>query len=336
MVLLSIPAFLVSTFESSRHHLPVTPKRRKWVLAMAVVAVATTLIALLTRSNEPTCQGKTLTKWVEIYGQEIDSAVQGSPVRHEGADAIRTIGTNALPFLVEWTSFDAPDSSVRYSAARFLFRSGLFARDGAVAKWCRFEREIDRAMSAARAFAPLGRQAEPAIPELLHQLNAPNGGQSTDWALFALANIGGAAIPALQAHLADTNAPRRAKVAHLFACFPVLATNESTVLVLIACANDADLQTRGKSAMALAQVAQQFTPNPELTVPALLSCLQDSSNRATRAAVANALGAYGDHAREAIPLLLRTAQDPNEVIHAQATNALLKIAPEVLTNAPPQ
>ena len=48
------------------HAVNVISKRRKWVLVLAGVVLAITLIAWLTRDREPSYQGKSLGEWVEI------------------------------------------------------------------------------------------------------------------------------------------------------------------------------------------------------------------------------------------------------------------------------
>ncbi len=46
------------------------------------------------------------------------------------------------------------------------------------------------------------------------------------------------------------------------------------------------------------------------------------------------LAKFADNARPAVPALLSNLQDPDTNLRTMTTNALLEIAPEVLTNAP--
>jgi hypothetical protein len=74
--------------------------------------------------------------------------------------------------------------------------------------------------------------------------------------------------------------------------------------------------------------------NADEVVPVLVACLGDR-DRVVRITAATVLGRFGDHARGSVSRLLQMAADPDQMVRLVATNALMKIAPEALTNAPP-
>jgi HEAT repeat protein len=71
---------------------------------------------------------------------------------------------------------------------------------------------------------------------------------------------------------------------------------------------------------------------PEIVVPALTNGLTHPKYQ-VRAAAAAALGVFGLQASSAAPGVLTLLTDTNRDVRKVATNTLLKIAPEALTNA---
>jgi len=70
---------------------------------------------------------------------------------------------------------------------------------------------------------------------------------------------------------------------------------------------------------------------PEIVVPAVTNAMRFDDMR-TRVFVAGALGHFRQEARGAIPVLITALSDPDYRVHMAVTNALSRIAPEVLTN----
>jgi HEAT repeat protein len=97
----------------------------------------------------------------------------------------------------------------------------------------------------------------------------------------------------------------------------------------------------------------KIAKDPALPLPALARSLSDAGTQGDfdetttsltrlivsqktperlRVASIMALGLMGARAHEAVPALVRTLNDDDEMVQSAATNALLKIAPNVLTN----
>ena len=69
-------------------------------------------------------------------------------------------------------------------------------------------------------------------------------------------------------------------------------------------------------------------------VTARSACLRTGSPDFLRDPAIFGLADYGVQARAAVPSLLQLTADPDALIRSLATNALLKITPEALTNHP--
>jgi len=70
---------------------------------------------------------------------------------------------------------------------------------------------------------------------------------------------------------------------------------------------------------------------PNLVIPALAALAHDN-RRDVRLSVIHALGNFGTNTRVVLPYLVAALQDSDGLVRSSATNALLTIAPEVLTN----
>jgi hypothetical protein len=142
-------------------------RRRLFIIIVAVLAAVILVFTLWPREREPEYNGITLTAWLSQYGSRNSLGIDEAP------DAIRHIGTNALPYLIRWIQYE---SGWKDSMAR------------KVAKWpvvgqSRFVQQIIqnntayRARSATLGFQALGPKVygfgSPAIDELLRLANNP-------------------------------------------------------------------------------------------------------------------------------------------------------------------
>src|ERR1043165_5624744 len=134
-----------------------TTRRRKTILlVLAIVAVA--FAYSLLRSREPSYHGKRLSYWL----RQLQSFQGDYPA--EAMTAIRSIGTNAIPFLLE--DLEAKDSEWKvkmndWMADTFSWRPSHVTANA-------------RRRMAASGFFALAPLAEPAIPKLLPLLQDQN------------------------------------------------------------------------------------------------------------------------------------------------------------------
>jgi len=151
-------------------------RRKKWIAALLAASVIAGCLLLVSRPREPRHDGRSLSYWAARLNQP------------EAKRALTAMGTNALPFLIEWldeepTQFDA-----------WLRRAGQRLPDSLQPDPWPFGSRRD---NAAHALGLLGTNAIPAIPELIRTFGWNWTGGSPPHGQYALADIGPAAIPAL-------------------------------------------------------------------------------------------------------------------------------------------
>src|SRR5712672_2996511 len=128
--------------------------------------------------KDPVYQGKAFSSWLIQYDETNNSHPVGpsdikarSDVRLDAFNAIRHIGTNGLPLLLELAR--AKDSSVRRSAVNLVMkiasRTGTWRFFSSMTWWP----DEGRRSIASFGSAALQSIAEPAVPDLLKMLNDP-------------------------------------------------------------------------------------------------------------------------------------------------------------------
>ena len=151
------------------------------LLIYLAVAFFIAILFLLSGRREPSCEGKTLTEWLKIY--EEGGSADASPTH--AAEAVRKIGTNALPVLLGWVYEDGErwqDNIKR--TMRKLPRPLQPSPSGMLDR-----RQADNYGHCQTAFRLLGQSAYPAIPELKRVINHTNSFVSGK-AMLALATMG--------------------------------------------------------------------------------------------------------------------------------------------------
>jgi hypothetical protein len=314
----------------------VTSKRRKWVFLLIGAAPAVLLIAYLTCEREPVYQRKPLSIWIEVYAGEYTNTMVKLPSGKMGDNAIRTIGTNALPYLLQWMRYEH-QSRFSASSKSLVAKLPRFLTTARLQRWVKTDTATLRVEHAALAFGPLGEQAESAIPQLVAQLNDTAHPRLYHRASVALACIGTNAIPELLVRLANTDAPNHLAIARVFALVHIFHEDDFQVTsILVYSLQDSNPAVAKEAARALGITARQNQRPAGLVVSALTNCLNTASPPEVRRWALWALGEYGGRARDAVPALLHITSDPNNPSQVQASNALLQIAPEVLRNVPAQ
>ncbi|MEI7731456.1 MAG: HEAT repeat domain-containing protein [Verrucomicrobiota bacterium] len=279
----------------------------KWKAWALIVLVGAAILAALlvpgereiSGEREPSYLGHRLSWWVEEYGHSYPGERDPKVV-----EALSKIGTNAIPFLFTWmrSTYDIKSSEGELRAAR--------------------------ARAAAGVFSVLGTNARPAIPELGRMVNEPTNYFDYDLATVALCGIGNEGLPALAAALANPKTPDRTGLVWRMSLS--FHTNPAVVPVFAKCLQDTDNKLREQVALALGSMVLA----PEVAVPALADCLKDAPPPPLRRRLFRTLAAFGPQGRAAIPVLVTRLNDPDLEARTDATNALQRIAPEVLTNSP--
>jgi hypothetical protein len=171
--------------------------KRRILLAAIVVVAMGVLTWFLIRPREPVYDGKPLSVWLQRYGDLNYDTVSEQLWHREADEAVRKIGTNALPLLLEL--LEAKDS-------KFKLKMKEIAGKQSIVKF-HFTTAETRQRMALEAFRVLGPAAKPAIPELAEILV-----REPTMAAPALSAIGPESIGTLTNALASTNGEIRIAV----------------------------------------------------------------------------------------------------------------------------
>ncbi len=282
------------------------------MLILIIAGAALVLwIFLATHEPQPSYQGRTLSEWLIAY--------QNDRSRSDAPTAVHNIGTNALPVLVKWATYEWPKWRVllNETAMRFGGRPLLRFVSGSPA---------ERQSAALVGFEILGPEAAPAIPALTNRFDWRRLYGVNDMIFLALNHMGNPGLAPLVNVATNTAVPgemRARAVTRIRDPLMLLDTNADwAVPVLAACLNDK------ATALQIAAALGDLRLAPGLAVPALARSLQDRSDIAMVAA--ESLGKFGTNATAAVPDLLRALDSKDRYVRREVTNALEIIAPEVL------
>jgi HEAT repeat protein len=163
----------------------------------------------------------------------------------------------------------------------------------------------------------------------MNDTNRPN---TTIPATTALAELGTSALPPLLAVVTNTHHP--AQITALGAVLRIADLGHAQQVVPVV-ANFLTSTNNDTAQMLAITILGKLNAAPEISVPALASCLK-SSSPAVRLYSANTLAGFGSQASDAVPALTNALTDPDPLTRKQAAWALSQIAPATFTNASPQ
>jgi hypothetical protein len=200
------------------------------VFVAAVVAVV-----VWPRKREPEYQGKKLSEWLEIYernslvlqvgyGKSGDSTTKVKRME-EARDAIKQIGTNGVPFLLQWIAYEpkppTQTSWLERHQLRFPFSFSRSYKD---------QSPIPRHILAAEGFLIVGTDASGCLPKLAI-LHSRKGTQTSMAAGRVLAFFGydGDAVPVLTRALSDADPRIRVEATNaVYKIAPWVLTNRTS------------------------------------------------------------------------------------------------------------
>jgi len=165
-------------------------RKRRVYLALLILAGATVVGLLLSwviGPGEPRYGGHALSHWVLAY----QTGTPPYPVS-EIQRAILKVGTNGIPYLLEWVGFETP----AWKSNVFRAANPILAQMNTAWK-LDDEKHEARATGAAHALITLGPKAEGAIPQLTKLLNLPGSPPSAMLAANVLSCLGDGLPPLL-------------------------------------------------------------------------------------------------------------------------------------------
>jgi HEAT repeat protein len=287
---------------------------RQMLVPLACVCLLTTIGVLATRPREPSYHGRSLSSWLKSLNRH-------PPEDADARNAIRQMGSNAIPYLLSWIQDDDP------MPKGTLFNALSKAAPPFCSNWFWPDVPQDRANNAVRAFAAVGSGADTAVPELNRLLRDPRHSAAAIRAGEALGYLGERGVDPLASALLSQDPNVRDCAIYGTRKLGIAARPVVPTLIAILSRQDSN------AASAAAQTLSVLRLEPNLVVPALIGCLQHP-NANLRCSAVSALRAYGFQAKPAVPALLAVLTDDVHAVREAATNALLKIAPEILPFAP--
>ncbi len=300
----------------------VKPNRRLLLVLLTVGLVVGLTVLVWHGRKEPGYQGKLLSEWLKAY-RPLGGTAPGS---QKAADAVRHIGTNALPFLVSWIEDQQNTPPWRARLLSYAWKPGSPGRE--ILLETILNREV-RGTRAAWGFEILGEAAAPAIPDLVRVANQGNPGSSPA-ATAALAYLGKDGLLPLLALMTNSSSLVRYQANLSAPQMEYLGTKARPgVVMLIHYLGDPDVATSA------AEVPGWLQLESDITVPALAECCRRPSKPDLRRAAVFGLLMFGPSARPAVPKLLKMLDDPSVDVRSMATNALQRIAPEALRKTEP-
>jgi hypothetical protein len=299
-------------------------KRIAFLLA-ACLLVGLGVVAFWPGEREPEYDGKKLSEWLKICSDNrvvlSDSQSQSLEAARE---AVRKIGTNGLPWLIKWISYDLPKWKSALLYSKFYRWLPTPIGNSMVAP-------ILQAQRAREGFNILGTAASPAVPDLVRMTDHWPRSSSIN-AVWAIAGCNAqpdvlSALLAIATNRSKTLDIRRTTM-HAISTLHSVEKYESWVVpAIFPCL--AEQNMANSTIIALGS----FRISPDVGVPVIRTAA-GSTNAEVRVWAVVSLGRYGRNASAAIPELLRALNDNDPRVQLEARDALQVVAPEVLTNAP--
>jgi hypothetical protein len=287
-------------------------RKKLWLLLGC--GIAAILLFTLFREREPRNAGDTLSQWV--FRLEVTS---GNPDRISAEDAIKHIGTNALPFLIKWIQYEEPPWRRRLNA----LCSKLPQKLTNPFSYFLDERLYVRKSGAFSALYILGPDASPAIPTLLHLIQTQP--LTIQESMTALAAIGGDGFTPVLRILTDQASPNRIPAINAIADADLQAKRPLNPIVLSTLTNCL-ADTNRELAFCAAEILCRYDSHKELGMKTFIDALQLEDKKLRQYAVMrlNISLKRG----YSIPVLLQFLQDTNSPLSPYSASVLSEMAAE--------
>jgi hypothetical protein len=266
-------------------------------------------------------EGKTLSHWMAVRKTtETTDPSFPTPALASAIEAVRHMGTNALPFLID--DIRAMDSRIWGKLVMSAYKSG---HKSIVRKMMRVSEKSgpgmwerhDRAVYFLRAMGPL---AKPAIPALADCLDWPETAEPAVDVLgfgdsYRQAGLGLEATSALMKATTNGNFSVRRKAGNALSLWR--ANGDLVVPAMLSALHDPSAEVRSMAARSFGPYKAQASA----IVPAVTRVVDDP-DWTVRSGALWMLGMYGDKAASAIPKVVGRLSDVDVRVRKEATNAI--------------
>lgn len=319
----------------------------RWAYGLVILGASATIAA----DDEPSYKGRLLSEWLGdmVAGRIWDGA---SPTEK----AVQAMGTNAIPTLLEWMSYEPSPAEMRREAGENV------APWRPVTNLNRYPGQ--RCERAGDAFCYLGAVARSTIPELTRFARTASDLQRAERFAFALASVGPEAVPHLLSLATNSPPWTRYSAIEALVHFAGKPLAPSLVPVLMNCLSQNETDTEYPVSGPAERVL--LAMDPKVVVPALTNALQ-SASAYTRQRAINCLWDFESMSMGMdsttippveVPAIRAAMRDPDSQVRSVAvrilremggwervgegwvrphgTNTLNGITPDFFTNAPPR
>lgn len=306
--------------------------KKWWLLFIAAALLLVFITSRVLKTNEPSYRGRSLTEWIgrlpapgsNSRGVTWAPLVQGrlNDKELEATDAVRQIGTNALPYLLAEIQTDKKSFKeeiqnkwvrLRVFFQKLISRSNPPRVFNSSNNWEKTAAQR-RHWNAARGFYALGPLAKAAIPDLTRILY--QGDECPD-AVYALSGIGPEGLTLLMQALPNNSPTNQwTRICVIWALGQNPANGGKALPELLGFLKCPDETLRMSAAWSLGQIHSE----PEIIVPALADNLGDT-NLNVKNMTEQALAEHGIKALT-VSALKDYLVDPKPYVRMAATNAI--------------
>lgn len=180
------------------------------VAGLALGIILAVVLPFLKGPPEPSYLGRTLSAWLAGYRRPERNG--GIPTAAELA--VRAIGTNALPCLLNWISYEPPLWREALLALATRPVEGKTSGEGSIVYGRSFIRGKSARLAelAENGFVILNTNAAPVLPNLDALMKESRSPEVRLRAIYALGEIGPRAPPRLMGALQDSKQPNRCEI----------------------------------------------------------------------------------------------------------------------------
>jgi hypothetical protein len=185
--------------------------KRRWKIALLVVAVVAIVIAIVTvGDSEPRYNGRTLSEWITAYQDAYAASVadpsqtQKKAQASEAAQALRAMTPDILPILVKWVSYEKSEHVARLENFFIPIANAIGLGNS---YFHLTQKGENRTYVALAVFDVLGTNAIPVIPQLSNMvMRARSPDDPAAVAATALTSIGKPGAQTLAALINNSDA----------------------------------------------------------------------------------------------------------------------------------
>jgi hypothetical protein len=280
-------------------------RRKLWILLGCAIALI--LITTLLREREPRYEDHSLLEWIAIadHGDKDNEYSE-----RDAQEAVRHIGTNAIPFLIKCIEYRERPWQTRLGALCYKLPgkfadplSNLVEGHGA-----------QRQLAAFSGLYILGPDARPAIPALTNLLTQP---PLVDYCMHVLTQIGGDGLTAVLNVLTNQASPfRRAAIGSLVG----LDTNRPLDQIVVSTLTNCLADTNRELAFYASQILCRHNSEKELAMKTLVDALASADKKLRSSAISHLrISLRLDYS---VPALVQFLQDTNSPLSPYSAGVL--------------